>query len=143
MAVEAGFTPGRHCFYDDVVDDAPLRRGLWSASRVWGDAAAAYCRGLASFSRAMGLFAAAGSGPNSLASATVLRMWNGEMEEVWNLGNGKLPLRRCLAILNNKTGALFELSCVLGVRCGHSTGIVSSHLGRFGRRFSTALHRRC
>lgn len=124
--------------HDDVVDDAPLRRGLWSASRVWGDAAAAYSGGYL-LSRAMGLFAAAGSGPNSLASATVLRMWNGEMEEVENLGNGKLPLRRCLAILNNKTGALFELSCVLGVRCGHSTGIVSSHLGRFGRRFGTAF----
>jgi heptaprenyl diphosphate synthase len=125
-------------FHDDVIDGAPIRRGLAAPGRQWGDAAAVYGGGYL-LSRAIELFATAGHAVNELASDSITRLWMGEMEEVENMGNCALPIKRHLRIVRNKTGALFELPCSIGSEITGAPQSAALALRRFGARLGMAF----
>jgi len=125
-------------FHDDVIDGAHIRRGLAVPGRQWGDAAAVYGGGYL-LSRAIELFAKAGDAVNQLAADSVARLWMGQMEEVENLGNCALPIKRHLRIVRNKTGALFELPCSIGAEVTGAPRSVALALRRFGARLGMAF----
>lgn len=125
-------------FHDDVIDDAPVRRAVLAPAHRWGSAAAVYGGGYL-LSEAMAVFSAAGDRASRLAAAAIERLWRGEMEEMENLGNVDLAIRRHIRIVRNKTAALFELPCALGAEIAGVSAACAHALRRFGSRVGVAF----
>lgn len=100
--------------HDDVLDDAPLRRGLPTVAATSGrDRATA--TGDLLFSRAFALLAEAGDGRSValLADASVA-LARGELAQRHDAFDLDLDEERYLARCRLKTGRLFECACLLG-----------------------------
>ena len=125
--------------HDDVLDAAPLRRGL---PTVWaqGGRQLAIATGDLLFSRAFSELVATGS----LAAVRTLSragsaLAEGELlqrQDAWNVA---VPVERYLHRCELKTARLFEASCELGaLAVGAASGVVAA-LGAFGRRVGLAF----
>jgi geranylgeranyl pyrophosphate synthase len=100
--------------HDDVLDDAPLRRGLPTVAATSGrDRAVA--TGDLLFSRAFALLADAGEGlaVSLLADASVA-LAQGELAQRQDAFDLEVSEERYLARCRLKTGRLFECACLLG-----------------------------
>jgi geranylgeranyl pyrophosphate synthase len=125
--------------HDDVLDAAPLRRGL---PTVWaqGGRDLAVATGDLLFSRAFSELVATGS----LAAVRTLShagsaLAEGELlqrQDAWNAG---VPVERYLHRCELKTARLFEASCELGALATGAVASVVAALGSFGRRIGLAF----
>jgi geranylgeranyl pyrophosphate synthase len=125
--------------HDDVLDAAPLRRGL---PTVWarGGRGLAVATGDLLFSRAFSELVATGS----LAAVRTLSnagsaLAEGELlqrQDAWNVA---VPVERYLHRCELKTARLFEASCELGALAGGAASGVVAALGAFGRRVGLAF----
>jgi geranylgeranyl pyrophosphate synthase len=125
--------------HDDVLDAAPLRRGL---PTVWaqGGRDLAVATGDLLFSRAFSELVATGS----LAAVRTLShagsaLAEGELlqrQDAWNAG---VPVERYLHRCELKTARLFEASCELGALAAGAVASVVAALGSFGRRIGLAF----
>jgi geranylgeranyl pyrophosphate synthase len=125
--------------HDDVLDAAPLRRGL---PTVWaqGGRDLAIATGDLLFSRAFSELVATGS----LAAVRTLSqagsaLAEGELlqrQDAWNVA---VPVERYLHRCELKTARLFEASCELGALAGGAASGVVAALGAFGRRVGLAF----
>jgi geranylgeranyl pyrophosphate synthase len=125
--------------HDDVLDAAPLRRGL---PTVWaqGGRALAVATGDLLFSRAFAELAAAGtlSSVRALSRATSA-LAEGELlqrQDAWNVA---VAVERYLYRCELKTARLFEASCELGALAGGEQGEHVAALGAFGLRIGLAF----
>jgi geranylgeranyl pyrophosphate synthase len=125
--------------HDDVLDAAPLRRGL---PTVWaqGGRDLAIATGDLLFSRAFSELVATGS----LAAVRTLShagsaLAEGELLQRQDAWNAAVPVERYLHRCELKTARLFEASCELGaLAAGAVAGLVDA-LGAFGRRVGLAF----
>jgi geranylgeranyl pyrophosphate synthase len=125
--------------HDDVLDAAPLRRGL---PTVWaqGGRDLAVATGDLLFSRAFSELVATGS----LAAVRTLSnagsaLAEGELlqrQDAWNVA---VSVERYLHRCELKTARLFEASCVLGALAAGAVASVVDALGAFGRRIGLAF----
>jgi geranylgeranyl pyrophosphate synthase len=117
--------------HDDVLDDAPLRRGLPTVAATSGrDRAVA--TGDLLFSRAFALLSAAGDARSVelLAEASVA-LARGELAQRHDAFDLGVSEDRYLARCRLKTATLFESACLLGRD--------DEHLGRFGAEIGLAF----
>lgn len=117
--------------HDDVLDDAPLRRGLPTVAATSGrDRAVA--TGDLLFSRAFALLSGAGDlrSVELLAEASVA-LARGELAQRHDAFDLGVSEDRYLARCRLKTATLFECACLLGRDDGH--------LGRFGAEIGLAF----
>jgi geranylgeranyl pyrophosphate synthase len=125
--------------HDDVLDAAPLRRGM---PTVWasGGRALAVATGDLLFSRAFSELAATGR----LASVRALSrassaLAEGELLQREDAWNAAVAVDRYLYRCELKTARLFEAACELGALTTGGDGAHVAGLGAFGRRVGLAF----
>ena len=125
--------------HDDVLDGAPLRRGV---PTVWaqGGRALAVATGDLLFSRAFAELTAMGSlaAVQSLSRATSA-LAEGELLQRQDAWNAAVPVERYLLRCELKTARLFEASCELGALAGQASGEEARALVAFGRAVGLAF----
>ncbi len=100
-------------YHDDVMDEAPLRRGVESANNRWGNTVA-ILTGDYLFSKASDLLADLGPEAVRLQAKTFERLVIGQIQETQGPKNGVDPLEHYLQVVADKTGSLIATSARFG-----------------------------
>jgi geranylgeranyl pyrophosphate synthase len=125
--------------HDDVLDSAPLRRGV---PTVWaqGGRGLAVATGDLLFSRAFSELTAAGSLAQVRAlSRATSALAEGELLQRQDAWDATVPVQRYLLRCELKTARLFEASCELGAYAAQAPPAQVAALGAFGRAIGVAF----
>ncbi|MDO4242183.1 MAG: polyprenyl synthetase family protein [Actinomyces sp.] len=124
-------------YHDDVMDDAPLRRGAPSAQTVWGNSAA-ILTGDVLVARASQLVA--GLGPEAvLAHAkTFERLCMGQLHETLPRPAGTDPVAHYIQVLADKTGSLIAVSARYGAMLSGAGAATERIVETFGEKIGVA-----
>lgn len=125
-------------YHDDVIDEAPLRRGVASANARWGNTLAV-CGGDFLFARAAGITADLGPEPTRILAATIAELCEGEMREAVGPQGDEDAVEHHLSVLKEKTGSLLATSCRLGVLLSGGSEPDAQVLAEFGMRYGVAF----
>jgi heptaprenyl diphosphate synthase len=101
-------------YHDDVMDDAPVRRGVPSAQTKWGNSVAILTGDLL-FARASKLVASLGSRAIDVQADTFERLCLGQLHETIGPQNDEDPIEHYLQVLADKTGSLIAAAGHVGV----------------------------
>ena len=124
--------------HDDIMDEAPLRRGLPSANALWGNRISAMA-GSYLVTRAMELLAQRGSTFLEVANDAVGRLWRGQMHELEGVYHLDRTEQAYLAAIADKTAALYELPCALGALAAGARPDAARALSSFGHNTGMAF----
>ncbi|MCL6547489.1 MAG: polyprenyl synthetase family protein [Alicyclobacillus sp.] len=118
--------------HDDVIDDAALRRGQPTIRVQYGNRPAMYT-GDFLFARAIQLLCTI---PDPVVhrevSDAMVRMCEGEIDQIRDFYNWRQNLRTYLRRVERKTALLISVSCLLGARVSGAREEVVRQLRRFG-----------
>lgn len=118
--------------HDDVIDNASLRRGRPTVRSRFGNQAAMYT-GDYLFARAIHLLSRVNDPRiHHEMSAAIVRMTEGEIEQIRDFYNWKQSLRIYLRRVERKTALLISTSCSLSAIAANADDTVVSALRRFG-----------
>jgi heptaprenyl diphosphate synthase len=101
-------------YHDDVMDDAPVRRGVPSAQAKWGNSVAILTGDLL-FARASKLVASLGSHAIDVQADTFERLCLGQLHETIGPQNDENAIEHYLQVLADKTGSLIAAAGHVGV----------------------------
>jgi heptaprenyl diphosphate synthase len=125
-------------YHDDVMDEAPLRRGAVSANARW-DNTVAILTGDFLFARASDILADLGPDAVRIQARTFERLVTGQIRETVGAGPGEDPVAHYLAVLADKTGSLVATSARFGASfAGVDEGLVTA-LTAFGEEVGVAF----
>ncbi len=125
--------------HDDVVDEADLRRGRRTASKVWGNQISILV-GDYLYSRAIcQIVDFRNQGINEALSEACRKMAEGEVLQLYYNGNPLMPEPEYLRIIEHKTAGLIAASCKIGAIVGGATEELQEALFRFGQRLGIAF----
>ena len=125
-------------YHDDVMDEAPLRRGVESANNRWGNTIA-ILTGDYLFSKASDLLADLGPEAVRLQARTFERLVIGQIMETQGPQNGEDPLAHYLRVVGDKTGSLIATSArFVGLLSGANRETVET-LTKFGEQIGIAF----
>ncbi|HLS33639.1 MAG TPA: polyprenyl synthetase family protein, partial [Brevibacterium sp.] len=102
-------------YHDDVMDDAPVRRGAPSAHEVWGNSVAILTGDLL-FARASLLSAGLGPDAVRLQATTFERLVLGQLSEFAGPVPEDDPIDHYIRVLSDKTGSLIAAAGEFGIR---------------------------
>ena len=119
-------------YHDDVMDEAPLRRGVESANNRWGNTIA-ILTGDYLFSKASDLLADLGPEAVRLQARTFERLVIGQIMETQGPQNGEDPLAHYLRVVGDKTGSL------IATRYGNVMGTRGSVIPLFFNQLKNSL----
>ena len=125
-------------YHDDVMDEAPLRRGVESANSRWGNSVA-ILTGDYLFSKASDLLADLGPEAVRLQAKTFERLVIGQIEETQGPKPGADPLAHYLRVVGEKTGSLIATSARFGAIFGGAPREVVETLTAFGEKVGVAF----
>ncbi len=123
--------------HDDVVDGSDTRRGVATVHREHGVRVATDA-GAALAHLASELVATLGSAPRAAVRRALLATCRGQLREL-AVPFVVLPARARLVIMQEKTGAFFELAATLGALVGGAPRPAHAAIARFARRFGVAF----
>ena len=123
-------------YHDDVMDEAPLRRGVTSANAKW-DNTVAILTGDYLFSKASDLLADLGPEAVRLQAKTFERLVIGQIEETQGAKGD--PLEHYLRVVKEKTGSLIATSARFGALFGGATPEIVETLTIFGEKIGIAF----
>ncbi len=112
-AVVAELTHLATLYHDDVMDDAPTRRGAPSAHEVWGNSVAILTGDLL-FARASMVVAGLGPTAVRIQAETFERLCIGQLHETVGPDVGEDAVEHYLMVLADKTGSLVATSARFG-----------------------------
>jgi heptaprenyl diphosphate synthase len=125
-------------YHDDVMDEAPLRRGAPSANARW-DNTIAILTGDFLFARAADIAADLGTEIVRLQARTFERLCTGQIRETVGPAAGEDPVEHHLEVLAGKTGSLIALAGRMGaMTCGAPAGVADA-VAAYGERFGVAF----
>jgi heptaprenyl diphosphate synthase len=104
-------------YHDDVMDRAPMRRGVPTAHEVWSNSVAILTGDLL-FARASQIVSRLGGKALTLQADTFERLCLGQLHETLGPQDGEDPIEHYLQVLADKTGSLIAASAELGVVYG-------------------------
>jgi heptaprenyl diphosphate synthase len=104
-------------YHDDVMDEAPMRRGAQSANDRWGNTVA-ILTGDFLFARAAEVVAGLGPEAVRLQAQTFARLVRGQIRETIGPGAEDEPVAHYLDVLADKTGSLIATSARFGAMFG-------------------------
>jgi heptaprenyl diphosphate synthase len=125
-------------YHDDVMDEAPLRRGVESANERWGNAVA-ILTGDYLFAKASDLLADLGPEAVRLQARTFERLVIGQIRETQGPQNGADPLEHYISVIADKTGSLFGTSIRFGALLSGASAQVVEALTTFGEEIGIAF----
>ena len=125
-------------YHDDVMDEAPLRRGVESANNRWGNTVA-ILTGDYLFSKASDLLADLGPEAVRLQAKTFERLVIGQIQETQGPKNGADPLEHYLQVVADKTGSLIATSARFGAMLSCAEASVVETLTKFGEKIGIAF----
>jgi len=125
-------------YHDDVMDEAPLRRGVESANNRWGNTIA-ILTGDYLFSKASDLLADLGPEAVRLQARTFERLVIGQIMETQGPQNGEDPLAHYLRVVGDKTGSLIATSARFGGMLSGAPREVTETLTKFGEQIGIAF----
>jgi heptaprenyl diphosphate synthase len=125
-------------YHDDVMDEAPLRRGVESANNRWGNTIA-ILTGDYLFSKASDLLADLGPEAVRLQARTFERLVIGQIMETQGPQNGEDPLAHYLRVVGDKTGSLIATSARFGAMLSGASREVTETLTKFGEQIGIAF----
>jgi heptaprenyl diphosphate synthase len=125
-------------YHDDVMDEAPLRRGVESANNRWGNTIA-ILTGDYLFSKASDLLADLGPEAVRLQARTFERLVIGQIMETQGPQNGEDPLSHYLRVVGDKTGSLIATSARFGALLSGAPRETVETLTKFGEQIGIAF----
>ena len=125
-------------YHDDVMDEAPLRRGVESANNRWGNTVA-ILTGDYLFSKASDLLADLGPEAVRLQAKTFERLVIGQIQETQGPKNGGDPLAHYLKVVADKTGSLIATSARFGALLSGADKAIVETLTKFGEKIGVAF----
>lgn len=125
-------------YHDDVMDDAPTRRGAPSAHEVWGNSVAILTGDLL-FARASMVVAGLGPAAVRIQAETFERLCLGQLHETVGPDVDEDAVEHYLMVLADKTGSLVATSARFGAMfAGCDSGTVTA-VTRFGELAGVAF----
>ena len=120
-------------YHDDVMDEAPLRRGVQSANNRWGNTVA-ILTGDYLFARTSDMLADLGSAAVHLQAQTFERLVIGQIMETQGPAEGVDPLQHYLSVVADKTGSLIAASAQFGAMLAGAPRDQIDALAAFGEK---------
>ena len=125
-------------YHDDVMDDAPVRRGAPAAHEVWGNSVAILTGDLL-FSKASGVTAKLGPEAVRIQAETFERLVLGQLNEFTGPPEGTDPIEHYIQVLADKTGSLIATSAQFGVMFSGADQALAEPVRDFGERVGIAF----
>lgn len=125
-------------YHDDVMDSAPVRRGVPAAQRVWGNDRAILAGDLL-FARASQLVASLGDEAVAYHARTFERLCRGQLNETFGPEDGQDPVAFYLSVLADKTGALVATAAHFGAYFSGADPQVTRVVAQFGEKIGVAF----
>lgn len=125
-------------YHDDVMDDAPMRRGVPSAQQLAGNSAAILA-GDVLFAKASTLVAGLGPEAVRLHAVTFERLCFGQLRETLGTPEGVSPRDNYIHVLAEKTGSLIAASARYGVNSAGGDPEIAEAVADFGEKVGVAF----
>lgn len=125
-------------YHDDVMDEAPLRRGVESANNRWGNTVA-ILTGDYLFAKASHLLADLGPEAVRLQAATFERLVIGQISETQGSSEGLSQLDHYLSVISGKTSSLIATSIRFGAMLSGANSSIIESLTRYGELIGTVF----
>jgi heptaprenyl diphosphate synthase len=125
-------------YHDDVMDEAPMRRGAPSVNARW-DNSIAILTGDFLFAKASQLLADLGPEAVRLQAETFERLVTGQINECVGPAEGEAAIDHYLKVLADKTGSLIATSARFGALLSGAPAPITDLLTRFGESFGVAF----
>jgi heptaprenyl diphosphate synthase len=125
-------------YHDDVMDDAPVRRGAPAVHEVWGNSVAILAGDLL-FAQASRLAARLGDEVLVIQADTFVRLCTGQLHETVGPQAGDDPVAHYLSVLADKTAALIATSARFGAMLSGCPREIVETVGRFGEKIGVAF----
>jgi len=125
-------------YHDDVMDEAPLRRGTPSANSRWTNTVA-ILTGDFLFARASEITADLGTEATRILAQTIAVLCEGQIRETLGPSAGDDPVAYYLSVLAEKTGSLIATSGRLGALLSGAPSPVVDVLTRYGATIGMAF----
>jgi heptaprenyl diphosphate synthase len=125
-------------YHDDVMDVAPLRRGVPTAHEVWGNSVAILTGDLL-FSRASTLMTRLGERAMLLQSETFERLCLGQLHETLGPRPGEDPVDHYIQVLADKTGSLISAAARCGIVYSGAPAELEPAVVEFGDKIGVAF----
>ncbi len=125
-------------YHDDVMDDAPSRRGVPSAQNVWGNSVAILTGDLL-FARASKLGARLGERILALQAETFERLCLGQLHETIGPRADEDPIDHYIQVLADKTGSLISAAAQVGVIFSNAPQEYRAPVAAFGEKIGVAF----
>lgn len=137
-AVVAEITHLATLYHDDVMDEAPTRRGVPTAHKIWGNSLAILTGDLL-FARASQVAAYLGDEIIRLQSSTFERLCLGQMHETVGPNDSQDPIEHYIQVLADKTGSLISASAEMGLLAAGGDRVYAKPLVEFGEAVGIAF----
>ena len=125
-------------YHDDVMDEAPLRRGVESANMRWGNTIA-ILTGDFLFAKSSDLLADLGPAAVRLQARTFERLVIGQIMETQGPNPGQDPLEHYLKVVADKTGSLIAASARYGGMISGAPADITDTVTIFGEKIGVAF----
>ena len=125
-------------YHDDVMDEAPLRRGAPSANARW-DNTIAILTGDFLFARAADIAADLGPEIVRLLARTFERLCTGQILETVGPAEGEDAVTHHLDVLGGKTGSLIAAAGRIGAMTSGAPDGVADAIAAYGEKFGVAF----
>ena len=125
-------------YHDDVMDEAPLRRGVESANIRWGNTIA-ILTGDFLFAKSSDLLADLGPAAVRLQARTFERLVIGQIMETQGPNAGQDPLEHYLKVVADKTGSLIAASARYGAMVSGAPAHIMETVTVFGEKIGVAF----
>ena len=125
-------------YHDDVMDEAPMRRGTPSANARWNNTVA-ILTGDFLFARASEITADLGTEATRILAQTIAVLCEGQIRETLGPVDGADPVEHYLSVLAEKTGSLIATSGRLGALLAGAPTATVDVLTRYGATIGMAF----
>ena len=125
-------------YHDDVMDEAPMRRGVPTAHKVWGNSVAILTGDLL-FARASQVVSRLGSEALSLQADTFERLCLGQLHETLGPQPTDHPVDHYIQVLADKTGSLIATAAEMGIIYSGAAPEYRIAVREFGEKIGVAF----
>lgn len=128
-------------YHDDVMDEAPLRRGAQSANARWTNSVAILV-GDFLFAQASRIVSDLGPDAVRIQAHTFSRLVHGQIRETLGPNEDDDNLAHYLSVVADKTGSLIATSALFGAKMSRASLSSQEALTEFGERIGSAFQLR-